>query len=78
MVRAALEVRGNNMIATTAYILINTIVAFGEVTQTTTFFADKLSCESAATRQDFVLKSLEVHGRWNLTCHPYLLNEDKK
>ena len=38
------------MIATTAYILINTIVAFGEVTQTTTIFADKPSCESAATR----------------------------
>ena len=66
------------MIVTTAYILINTIVAFGEVTQTTTNFADKPSCESAATRQDFVLKSLEVHGRWNLTCHPYALTGDKK
>jgi hypothetical protein len=66
------------MIATTAYILINTIVAFGEVTQTTTIFADKTSCESAAVRQDFVMKSLEIHGRWNLTCHPYALSEDKK
>ena len=66
------------MITTTAYILINTIVAFGEVTQTTTIFADKPSCESAATRQDFVLKSLEVHGRWNLTCHPYSLTKEKK
>jgi hypothetical protein len=66
------------MIATTAYILINTIVAFGEVTQTTTIFADKTSCESAAVRQDFVMKSLEIHGRWNLTCHPYSLTEDKK
>ncbi len=66
------------MIATTAYILINTIVAFGEVTQTTTIFADKTSCESAAVRQDFVMKSLEIHGRWNLTCHPYSLTESKK
>ena len=66
------------MIATTAYILINTIVAFGEVTQTTTIFADKTSCESAAVRQDFVMKSLEIHGRWNLTCHPYSLTENKK
>jgi hypothetical protein len=66
------------MITTTAYILINTIVAFGEVTQTTTIFADKTSCESAAVRQDFVMKSLEIHGRWNLTCHPYSLTEDKK
>jgi hypothetical protein len=66
------------MIATTAYILINTIVAFGEVTQTTTIFADKTSCESAAVRQDFVMKSLEIHGRWNLTCHPYALTGDKK
>ena len=66
------------MIATTAYILINTIVAFGEVTQNTTIFADKPSCESAATRQDFVMKSLEIHGRWNLTCHPYTLNSESK
>lgn len=66
------------MISTTAYILINTIVAFGEVTQTTIIFADKTSCESAATRQDFVLKSLDVHGRWNLTCHPYALNGESK
>jgi len=66
------------MLTTTAYILINTIVAFGEVTQTTTIFADKTSCESAAVRQDFVMKSLEIHGRWNLTCHPYSLTEDKK
>ena len=66
------------MLTTTAYILINTIVAFGKVTQTTTIFADKPSCESAATRQDFVMKSLEIHGRWNLTCHPYSLTENKK
>ena len=40
---------------------------------------DKPSCESAAVRQDFVLKSLDMSmTRWNLTCHPYLLNEDKK
>ena len=67
------------MIATTAYILINTIVAFGEVTQSTSTFADKVSCESAAVRQDFVLKSMDTHfTRWNLTCHPYALSGEKK
>lgn len=66
------------MLTTTAYILINTIVSFGEVTQTTTIFADKPSCESAAVRQDFVMKSLEIHGRWNLTCHPHTLNGESK
>lgn len=66
------------MISTTAYILISTIIAHGSISQTTATFADKASCESAATRQDFVLKSLKVDGRWNLTCHPYLLNEEKK
>jgi len=67
------------MIATTAYILISTILERGTVTQTTTYFADKPSCESAAVRQDFVLKSLDMTmGRWNLTCHPYQLNEVKK
>ena len=70
--------RRKEMIATTAYILISTILAQGKITQTTTSFADKPSCESAATRQDFVLKSLKVNGVWNLTCHPYLLNEEKK
>ena len=71
------------MISTTAaYILISTIASkvSGDypTTQSTAMFADKPSCESAATRQDFVLKSLKVNGVWNLTCHPYLLNEDKK
>ena len=66
------------MISTTAYILISTIIAHGNISQTPATFADKPSCESAATRQDFVLKSLEVHGRWNLTCHPYSLTEEKK
>ena len=66
------------MISPTAYILISTILAQGKITQTTTSFADKPSCESAAVRQDFVLKSLKVDGRWNLTCHPYALSEDKK
>jgi hypothetical protein len=67
------------MIATTAYILINTILVQGKITQTTTSFADKPSCESAAVRQDFVLKSLDMTmGRWNLTCHPYSLTGDKK
>ena len=67
------------MITTTAaYILISTIVSDNHITQSTAMFADKVSCESAATRQDFVLKSLKVNGVWNLTCHPYLLNEEKK
>ena len=67
------------MITTTAYILISTILERGTVTQTTTVFADKPSCESAAVRQDFVLKSLDMSmTRWNLTCHPYALSEDKK
>jgi len=67
------------MISPTAYILISTILAQGKITQTTTSFADKPSCESAAVRQDFVLKSLDMTmTRWNLTCHPYALSEDKK
>jgi len=67
------------MIATTAYILISTILAQGKITQTTTSFADKPSCESAALRQDFVLKALQTHyTHWNLTCHPYSLTEEKK
>lgn len=67
------------MIATTAYILISTIFAQGKITQTTTTFADKPSCESAAVRQDFVLKSLDmIMTKWNLSCHPYTLTEEKK
>jgi hypothetical protein len=67
------------MIATTAYILISTIASHGQFTQSTATFADKPSCESAALRQDFVLKSMQlISTRWNLTCHPYLLNEEKK
>lgn len=68
------------MIATTAYILISTILSNnGTLTQSTATFADKPSCESAAVRQDFVLKSMQLtSSKWNLTCHPYLLNEDKK
>jgi hypothetical protein len=67
------------MIATTAYILISTIISQGNVTQSTTTFADKPSCESAAVRQDFVLKALETHfTKWNLTCHPYALSGEKK
>jgi hypothetical protein len=67
------------MISTTAYILISTILERGTVTQTTTYFADKASCESAAVRQDFVLKSMGTHfTRWNLTCHPYQLSGEKK
>lgn len=66
------------MVSTTAYILISTILSQGKITQTTTSFADKPSCESAAVRQDFVLKSLDMTmGRWNLTCHPYALTGDK-
>lgn len=66
------------MIATTAYILISTIISHGEITQTSAIFSDKVSCESAATRQDFVFKNLQFMGRWNLTCHPYQLNGEKK
>ena len=75
------------MIATTAYILISTIASHGQFTQSTAAFADKPSCESAALRQDFVLKSMRFDNelssnplqfKWNLTCHPYLLNEEKK
>ena len=67
------------MISTTAYILISTLISQGNVTQSTSTFADKTSCESAAVRQDFVLKSMGTHfTRWNLTCHPYQLNEIKK
>jgi hypothetical protein len=67
------------MIATTAYILIIAVTTHGELTQSTIEFADKASCESAAVRQDFVLKSMDTHlTRWNLTCHPYQLNEIKK
>jgi hypothetical protein len=66
------------MISTTAYILITTIIHGGNLTQIDTSFADKTSCESAAVRQDFVLKSMGTHfTRWNLTCHPYQLNEVK-
>ena len=67
------------MIATTAYILISTIASHGQFTQSTATFADKPSCESAALRQDFVLKSMQlISTKWNLTCHPYLLTEEKK
>jgi hypothetical protein len=66
------------MIATTAYILIIAATTHGELTQTTIKFADKASCESAAARQDFAFKNLQFAGRWNLTCHPYQLNEIKK
>jgi len=64
------------MIATTAYILISTIVLNGNMTQSTSTFSDKASCESAVVRQDFVLRSMSF-SRWNLTCHPYQLNEVK-
>jgi hypothetical protein len=64
---------------TTAYILISTIISQGNVTQSTSTYADKPSCESAAVRQDFVLKSMDTRStRWNLTCHPYQLTGEKK
>lgn len=68
------------MIATTAYILISTLtINFkSTVVQSTAAFADKVSCESAATRQDFVYKDMRINGRWNLTCHPYQLSEVNK
>ena len=68
------------MLTTTAYILISIIIIDGNISQTTTTFADKLSCESAATRQAFVYKNMhfDFAGKWNVTCHPYSLSEDKK
>lgn len=69
------------MITTTAYILISTITSWSSnihTTQSTATFADKASCESAATRQDFVFKNLQFMGRWNLTCHPYQINSGEK
>ena len=73
------------MIATTAYILISTLINNGNISQSTATFADKVSCESAAVRQDFVLKSMRnelssnpLQLKWNLTCHPHQLNEIKK
>ena len=66
------------MITTTAYILISTIIAHGNISQSTSTFADKASCEKVALRQDFVYKDMRFTGRWNLTCHPYSLTEDKK
>lgn len=67
------------MIATTAYILISTIIAHGSISQTTATFADKASCESAVQRQDFVIRAFETHfTKWNLTCHPYTLNGESK
>jgi hypothetical protein len=75
------------MIATTAYILISTLINNGNILQSTTMFADKASCESAAVRQDFVLKSMRFDNelssnplqlKWNLTCHPYTLNGESK
>jgi hypothetical protein len=66
------------MIATTAYILVTTIISQGNVAQSTSTFADKTSCESAAVRQDFVYKDMQIKGKWNLTCHPYQLAGEKK
>ena len=68
------------MIATTTYILISTIIAHGNISQTTATFADKPSCESAAVRQDFVYKDMNFlfSAKWNLTCHPYTLNGESK
>ena len=71
------------MIATTAYILISTITSWSSrvetTSQSTSTFADKASCESAAVRQDFVLKSMQLtSSKWNLTCHPYTLNGESK
>ena len=73
------------MIATTVYILISTLINNGNISQSTATFADKPSCESAAVRQDFVLKSMRnelssnpLQLKWNLTCHPYTLNGESK
>jgi hypothetical protein len=67
------------MIATTAYILISTILSNNTtLTQSTATFADKASCEKVALRQDFVYKNMHFNGKWNLTCHPYTLNGESK
>ena len=66
------------MIATTAYILISTLINNGNISQTTATFADKASCEKVALRQDFVFKDMHFNGKWNLTCHPYTLNGESK
>jgi len=66
------------MISTTAYILISTIIAHGNISQSTATFADKASCEKVALRQDFAYKDMHFTGRWNLTCHPYTLNGESK
>lgn len=68
------------MIIPTSYILISTFLSNnGTLTQSTATFADKPSCESAAVRQDFVLKAMQVHyTHWNLTCHPYTINGESK
>lgn len=73
------------MIATTSYILISTIASHGQFTQSTATFADKPACESAALRQDFVLKSMRnelssnpLQLKWNITCHPCTLNGESK
>ena len=76
----ALGVQEMVSLTTASYILVSTIVAHGNISQTTATFADKPSCESAATRQDFDYRDMNfgVFGRWNLTCHPYALTEEKK
>ncbi|MBV5309273.1 hypothetical protein [Chromatium okenii] len=66
------------MIATTAYILISTLINNGNISQSTATFADKASCEKVALRQDFVYKDMHFNGKWNLTCHPYTLNGESK
>lgn len=68
------------MINTATYILISTIMSSNAaIVQSTVTFADKQSCESAATRQDFVLKSMQpISTKWNLTCHPYQIAGEKK
>jgi len=71
--------RITRMLTTTAsYILISTLISNGVIVQSTATFADKPSCESAATRQDFVYKDMQIKGKWNLTCHPYQLAGEKK
>ncbi len=66
------------MIATTAYILISTLIHNGNISQSTATFADKASCEKVALRQDFIYKDMHFNGKWNLTCHPYTLNGESK
>ena len=60
------------------YILISTLIVQGSPAQSTAMFYDKTACEYAALQQENIYKSMNFHGYWNLTCHPYQILEIKK